>query len=83
MSHTKVDYHKEAMTLIESLKREGRSASALILQEALDEAGTGTEMAMALRWQLRRMSGEMPEWSETTRSRAVRLLAHLDHLLSA
>lgn len=54
-----VDPYVEAADLIARLEAAGRQADAEALREAIGSGSTGTEVFMALRWQLERLLASM------------------------
>lgn len=79
----KFDYLKEAGTLIDILRKDGRAEDARALQEAIDEGSTGTEIVMALRWHLDKLLKQPSGLTSLLQQRSRRLLEQLEKILSS
>lgn len=63
------DYYAEAMGIAQRLDDEGLADKARALREAIETGSTGTEILMALRWNLQRIDSENLGVGMSTRER--------------
>ena len=74
------DHYKESEELITMLHGTRFQSYGSALQAAMDNGVTGTEIFMALRWNLERLLNEQ-SCSDLVRAKAKRLLEELDKAL--
>jgi hypothetical protein len=77
---TDYDHYEEAKFLIEELSGGPLKNYAIILQNSIDEGSTGTEIFMALRWNLDKLLKEV-NCSDSIRVKVSRLREELDSAL--
>lgn len=81
MATKQFDYLAEVSRLMDALRVEGLKPEADQLQQCIEAGATGTEILMALRWNLQKMMQSSPSLSDVTKSRARQVLAGIDLLL--
>ena len=74
------DHYQETKAIIEMLQGTSLNDYAALLQGALDEGSTGTEIFMALRWNIGNLLNEI-DLDDATRTRAKKLWEALDMAL--
>ena len=74
------DYYQEAEDLINMLSASSLEKYADALRKSMDEGSTGTEILMALRWNLEKMLSEAPI-SDILRAKAKNLKKEIDNSL--
>lgn len=74
------DHYQEAVSIITMLRGTSLNSYGDSLQSAIDEGATGTEIFMALRWNVEKLLDE-DNLDELVRARAKRLWEELDKAL--
>jgi hypothetical protein len=74
-------YHTEAREIAGRLEQAGLAADARTLVDAIDAGSTGTEILMALRWQLRRIDESRSHLDADIRARIRALASAIDRAL--
>lgn len=74
------DHYSETQELIDMLRKERLDNSADTLVNAMQEGATGTEIFMALRWNVKNILDEK-KCSRLTEAKAKRLYRQLDEAL--
>lgn len=74
------DHYKEADEIIKELHRLNYAEEADCLQESMDRGSTGTEIFMALKWNLNKQLVEL-QLPELLRAKAKKLIKELESQL--
>lgn len=74
------DHYVETQELIEMLRKEGLNDYADALLKAMEEGATGTEIFMALRWNVKNLI-EAKQCSNMIEAKAIHLYQELDKAL--